>query len=73
MCGSDTLTIVVSSTSMNAASVTTTAISQGLALGRQFWTSLLGVPAPVAVGAAWDSLKRGSLQAHRGLGGEDER
>ncbi len=33
MCGSDTLTMVVSSTSMNAPSVTATAISQGFARG----------------------------------------
>jgi hypothetical protein len=41
MCGNATLTMVVSSTSMNAASVTATAINQGLPAGRQspwvFW------------------------------------
>jgi hypothetical protein len=35
MCGRETFTMVVSSTSMNAATVTTTAMSHGLALGRQ--------------------------------------
>src|ERR1700734_4106260 len=37
MWGSDTLTMVVSSTSMKAASVTTTAISQGLPWGVHSW------------------------------------
>jgi hypothetical protein len=35
ICGSDTFTIVVSSTSMKAPSVTATAISQGFARGFQ--------------------------------------
>src|SRR5271170_4798664 len=35
MCGSETLAMLVSSTSMNVASITVAAIQAGLALGRQ--------------------------------------
>src|ERR1700734_4087801 len=41
MCGSETLTMVVSRSSMKAAMVTTTAISQGLPDGRQLSCSAL--------------------------------
>ena len=60
MWGSDTLTIVVSRISMNAASVTETAISQGLARGRHCWSWALSLtrPRPMRRGLAGDLAGR---------------
>jgi hypothetical protein len=41
--------MLVSSTSMNAASETTKAISHGLALGFQSWSACVSVPAPALI------------------------
>src|SRR6185295_12840217 len=54
MCGNATLATDVSSTSINVASITETAINQGLKLGRQ--ASIGCIAARVAAGSLFDSL-----------------
>ena len=49
MWGRATLAMLVSSTSMNAASDTTKAISQGLVLGFQSWSACVSVAAAALI------------------------